>query len=266
MKRLLAINGVFYQYFSIFKFWRCLTFVFYSLPPDLITSGVTEPYRMFSSRSEYRLTLRAENADVRLTEMGAMAGLMDINGKRANAARERKKKIDNSIQHLKKIILTTTEWYRNGVDIVQDGKRISGHDIIGRRKMLHSGKQCTLKDVEEIESRILRGNGETNITSIHDMDARVRSSVEVMCTYAPYLDRQAREIKSWRQHSGMSLSGFDFESLKGLIKTEEYEKLIKLKPSTIQAAARVSGVNASTVVMLVARQKKMQQKQMEVKN
>ena len=85
----------------------------------------------------------------------------------------------------------------------------------------------------------------------------MRSSVEVRCTYAPYLDRQAREIASWRKHSDMSLSGFDFASLKGLIKTEELEKLVELRPETISAASKLSGVNASTVVMLVARQKKL---------
>ena len=228
---------------------------------DLTTSGVTEPYRMFSSRSEYRLTLRAENADFRLTEMGANAGLMNINGARACAARERKELVDKGIEHLKNFALSTTEWYRNGIDIVQDGKRICAHDIVGRRKMLTTGQQCTLEDVELVEQNVHALQNITDQSSpIKNAGARVRRSVEVMCTYAPYLDRQAREIKSWRKHSDLSLSGFPFESLKGLIKTEELEKLMEIRPNTIQSASKISGVNASTVVMLLARQQKLQEK------
>ena len=175
-----------------------------------------------------------------------------MKGSRATVARARQEQVERGIAHLQAMVLTTTEWFRNGVDIVQDGKRISAHDIVGRRKMLATGQQCTLDDVERIEETCC-----VVVSPTRTAEPRVRSSVEVRCTYAPYLDRQAREIASWRKHSDMSLSGFDFASLKGLIKTEELEKLLSIRPETIQSASKVSGVNASTVVMLVARQKKM---------
>lgn len=221
---------------------------------DLTTSGVTEPYRMFSSRSEYRLTLRAENADLRLTEaVGVTHGLVSKHGQRATRARKRKDDVNMYVERLKAATLTTSEWYKCGVDIVRDGKYVSASDIVGRRKMLDDGRQCTLEDVETI----LFQKG--SLSSEEEMDARARKSVEVVCTYAPYLERQAREIKSWRKHGDMSLRNFDFSTLEGLIKTEELEKLIEHSPETVNAAARVSGVNASTVVMLVARQRKIVQ-------
>lgn len=236
---------------------------------DLTTSGVTEPYRMFSSRSEYRLTLRAENADLRLTELGVECGLIAPDSERARIATKRREAVQSGVKSLQQMIMTTTEWSRRGVDIVQDGKRVAAHDVVGRRKMKMNGRQVTLDDVEkmvvervaemaeEVEGGFGGDNGVGEDVLQLGSDSRVRGSIEVQCTYAPYLERQAREIASWRKHGNMSLRGFHFESLEGLIKTEELEKLIKLRPETISAASKVSGVNASTVVMLVARQKKL---------
>ena len=84
----------------------------------------------------------------------------------------------------------------------------------------------------------------------------VRRSIEVACTYAPYLERQAREIDVYRKHGDLSLKEFDFASLKGIVRNEEVEKLVAARPESVQAASRISGVNASTVVLLVARERK----------
>ena len=232
---------------------------------DLTTSGVTEPYRMFSSRSEYRLTLRAENADLRLTqEIGITSGLVKADGVRALKTKKRQKDVKHYIETLKNLILTTTEWKKLGIDIVQDGKRISAHDIVGRRKLLSTGKQCSLTDLEQIlkmkcENDDVEKNGNVEM----EMDARVKRSVEVQCTYAPYLERQSREIEIYQRNNQLSISNFDYSTLKGLIKTEEYEKLMTHQPETIQAASKISGVNASTVVMLVARQRAIMKKSIE---
>ena len=89
----------------------------------------------------------------------------------------------------------------------------------------------------------------------------MRRSVEVACTYAPYLERQAREIEVYRKHGDLSLEGFDFASLTGVVRNEEVEKLVAARPESVQAASRISGVNASTVVLLVARERKRRESQ-----
>ena len=94
-------------------------------------------------------------------------------------------------------------------------------------------------------------------------DSALRSC-EVECAYAPYLSRQAEEIEVWRRHGNMSLKDFDFEGLAGVIRNEQVEKLVAVRPETVQAASRISGVNASTIVLLVARQRRQQQQQKEL--
>lgn len=215
---------------------------------DLVSTGVTEPYRMFSSRSEYRLTLRAENADVRLTEMGGAAGI--VGDYRVAGAVSRRRAIDSAMASLKNVTLTSNEWHVSGVKIVQDGRNYSADSMVGRRHMLDADTSalCTLDDVENIVGTAAQG------ASI-DIAPAARRSVEILCTYAPYLERQQREIELWHRNQQLSLASFDFSQLDGLVRSEEVEKLLQKRPATVQAASKISGINASTLVLLVEKQK-----------
>jgi tRNA uridine 5-carboxymethylaminomethyl modification enzyme len=273
---------------------------------DLISNGVTEPYRMFSSRSEYRLTLRAENADLRLTELAVDGGILPAHSARAKRARARKRLVQEGCEILENFKLSATMWRRNGVDMKLDGKIVAASDVVGRRFMLHqqqSGgdgaghgngndngngkkkKRCGVADVEGIYSALNEGQalfggggrpeevgrggrGEQRLWQLQQQQQQQQQrdalrSIEVECAYAPYLSRQAEEIEVWRRHGNVSLREFDFSSLDGIVRNEEVEKLVAIRPETVQAAARISGVNASTIVLLVARQRRERQQQQQ---
>ena len=210
------------------------------LVDDLITKGVNEPYRMFTSRAEYRLQLREDNADMRLTELGYRIGLVseqqwrDFDTKRENIERE--------IQRLK------STWYTPlKLDMVEQ-ERVFGqklareanlHDLL-RRPNLDYAKLMTLP----------------NALPESPLADDVVEQVEIQVKYQGYIDRQNDEIDSRRDIETLRLpENIDYAKVKGL-SAEVKQKLNKYKPETVGQASRISGVTPAAVALLMVHLKR----------
>ena len=210
------------------------------LVDDLITKGVNEPYRMFTSRAEYRLQLREDNADMRLTELGYRIGLVseqqwrDFDTKRENIERE--------IQRLK------STWYTPLKLDVAEQERVFGqklareanlHDLL-RRPNLDYTKLMTLP----------------NALPESPLADDVVEQVEIQVKYQGYIDRQNDEIDSRRDIETLRLpENIDYAKVKGL-SAEVQQKLNKYKPETVGQASRISGVTPAAVALLMVHLKR----------
>ena len=210
------------------------------LVDDLITKGVNEPYRMFTSRAEYRLQLREDNADMRLTEDGRKIGLIgDVQWRAFNEKREA---VEREIQRLK------TTWYTPQKLPESEQMRVFGqklsreanlHDLL-RRPNLDYAALMTLPDAAPPAT--LPGN--------------VAEQVEIQVKYQGYIDRQQEEINSRRDIETLRLPAeIDYAKVKGL-SAEVQQKLNAHKPETVGQASRISGVTPAAVALLMVHLKR----------
>ncbi len=199
---------------------------------DLVTRGVSEPYRMFTSRAEFRLSLRADNADQRLTPIGIGYGIV---GQDRQAAFEQKiTEIDRARADLHRISFTPSELAESGVKISQDGGRRSAMDLLS---------------FPDVSFDILAGLSED--LAVHP--EHVRSQVKKDATYAGYLERQARDVAALHKDEAQPIPGsFDYASLSGL-SGELREKLERIRPETLGQAGRVEGMTPAALTLLLAR-------------
>jgi tRNA uridine 5-carboxymethylaminomethyl modification enzyme len=215
------------------------------LVDDLITKGVQEPYRMFTSRAEYRLSLREDNADMRLTEIGRQLGCVGdaqwalFDQKREAVARE--------LERLR------STWVNPRIVAQAEAERVLGKGIereyaladLLRRPDVSYQNLMSLKGVEGQE---LAGPGVT--------DETVREQVEIQLKYAGYIDRQAREVERHDHYENLKLpTEFDYMEVKGL-SIEVRQKLCKHKPETLGQASRISGVTPAAISLLLVHLKK----------
>ncbi len=219
------------------------------LVDDLITRGVSEPYRMFTSRAEYRLQLREDNADLRLTEIGRQLGVVDdlrwqaFEQKRAAIAREQ--------ERLKSI------WVGPKLLAQQDSERILGK-AIEREYTLH--ELLRRPDVSYTSLMTLPGAGEPVSDEI------VAEQVEIQAKYHGYIERQRDEIARHVQHENMALpAAMDYRTVHGL-SIEVQQKLNQHKPETIGQAARISGVTPAAISLLLVHLKRGFQDSAKVQN
>ena len=202
---------------------------------DLITKGVTEPYRMFTSRAEYRLTLRADNADQRLTDFGINIGL--VNDDRKNIYLDKKNRIYKLSGFLKNNYLTPNEAKKYNIKIAMDGVKRSCLEVIGQRNV-------NMAKIRQIFP--------TTPTEPIEIDRQV----EIDAHYLGYLSRQDRDIKSFLKDENIKIpNNFNYESLSGL-SNEIKSKLIKIRPSTLGQALRIDGVTPAAAIILLSRIKK----------
>ena len=210
------------------------------LVDDLITKGVNEPYRMFTSRAEYRLQLREDNADMRLTEDGRKIGLIgDVQWRAFNEKREAVKR---EIQRLK------TTWYTPQKLPESEQMRVFGqklsreanlHDLL-RRPNLDYAALMTLPDARPSET----------------LPENVAEQVEIQVKYQGYIDRQQEEINSRRDIETLRLPAeIDYAKVKGL-SAEVQQKLNAHKPETVGQASRISGVTPAAVALLMVHLKR----------
>eukprot|EP00586_Coscinodiscus_wailesii_P019056 CAMPEP_0172518118 /NCGR_PEP_ID=MMETSP1066-20121228/290624_1 /TAXON_ID=671091 /ORGANISM="Coscinodiscus wailesii, Strain CCMP2513" /LENGTH=726 /DNA_ID=CAMNT_0013300443 /DNA_START=262 /DNA_END=2442 /DNA_ORIENTATION=+ len=210
---------------------------------DLITKGTLEPYRMFTSRAEYRISLRADNADLRLTRKAHEAGLVS-DEERLMALEARETLINDSIERLQNYKLFVTEWAeRGGANMGHDqattrhqGRKKSAHDIL---QMPH----VTLSDVEDIMSED---------SDMQPSAPAVKDTVEASIKYHQYALRQEKDMQAWRKAQGMRIP-MDVEYLADNFPTfsaEELEKLDREKPTTFAEASSISGVTPQSLVYL----------------
>ncbi len=198
---------------------------------DLVTKGVTEPYRMFTSRSEYRLSLRADNADQRLTDIGIKLGV--ISNERKTFWKNKKKKLEFLRNKLVTYKLTPSKARRIGLKINLDGKTRSAFDLLGYHEISLEKIQSIWPDIE-IE------------------DQSIAKTISAEATYGRYLERQKKEIEIFRKEESKVLSDeIDYNLIKGL-SNEHKQKLSKIKPSTLGQAQRIDGITPSAIGLILS--------------
>ena len=207
------------------------------LVDDLITMGTREPYRMFTSRAEYRLVLREDNADLRLTEKGRELGLVD--DARWAAFSAKREAIEAEQQRL------SSTWVQPTSDI---GKHFAEHFST---PLTREYNLLDLLRRPEVDYPTL-----TRITGTTDIPADAAEQVEIHAKYAGYIERQQDEIDKLRQHEQTLLpADLDYATLNGLSK-EISQKLASIRPQTLGQASRIPGVTPAAVSLLLIHLKK----------
>ncbi|SDT01318.1 tRNA uridine 5-carboxymethylaminomethyl modification enzyme [Halopseudomonas litoralis] len=207
------------------------------LVDDLITMGTREPYRMFTSRAEYRLVLREDNADLRLTEKGRELGLVD--DARWAVFSAKREAIEAEHQRLR------STWVQPGSDI---GKVFAEHF---KTPLTHEYSLLDLLRRPEVDYQTL-----TQITGVVDIPVDAAEQVEIHTKYAGYIERQQDEINKLRQHEQTLLpADLDYAALSGLSK-EISQKLASIRPQTLGQASRIPGVTPAAVSLLLVHLKK----------
>ncbi len=208
------------------------------LVDDLITSGTQEPYRMFTSRAEYRLLLREDNADLRLTEQGRMLGLVDDS--RWQAFSEKRDAIEKAQGALHKA------WVR-----------ADKHQAVFKEKLQGPLLQDVrasefLKRPEVKYSHLL----EASDLALPDVPSEVAEQLEIQSKYAGYIERQQADIERLKKHEATRIpEDFDFASISGL-SAEVIQKLELVKPVSLGYASRISGVTPAALSLLLVHLKK----------
>jgi tRNA uridine 5-carboxymethylaminomethyl modification enzyme len=198
---------------------------------DLVTRGVTEPYRMFTSRAEYRLTLRADNADQRLTGKGITLGC--VGPERAQAHRAKMAALEDARGMAQALTLTPAEAARHGLSLRKDGQRRSAFELLSYPDL----------DIATL-SRIWPRFGE--------LTGRIAEQLETDAKYAVYLSRQAADVESYRRDESLMLpEDIDYATLPGL-SNEVRHKLQTHRPRTIGHAGRIDGMTPAALTLLVA--------------
>ena len=197
---------------------------------DLVTRGVSEPYRMFTSRAEYRLTLRADNADQRLTEEGVKAGV--VGNFREKMFHVKRQSIDTARGTLEALTLTPNEARSHGININLDGKRRNALEV-----MAYDG--VDFAKLRSIWPEL------SNVTP------QVAEQMEFEAQYAGYLDRQEADIVAFRKDEDMRLpADLDYRAIGGL-SNEAKEKLSTVSPATLGQAARIEGMTPGAITAVL---------------
>jgi len=197
---------------------------------DLVTRGVTEPYRMFTSRAEYRLSLRADNADQRLTPLGIKCGL--VHEKRRNLFNARLEILNNAKSLLNSYSITPTQAKKAGISIKQDGIHRSAMDLLSFKGV----------DLQKL----------TNIwPDLSSLDKGVRDQLEKDAIYVNYIDRQSSAVEAMRKDEQLSIpENFNFKDISGL-SNEIKQKLAHSRPSTLAQAGRIEGMTPAALALIL---------------
>jgi tRNA uridine 5-carboxymethylaminomethyl modification enzyme len=215
------------------------------LVDDLITKGVQEPYRMFTSRAEYRLSLREDNADMRLTEIGRRLGC--VGDAQWGLFEQKREAVARELERLK------STWVNPRLLADVEAERVLGKAIereyaltdLLRRPNVSYESLMTLKGADGQE---LAGPGVA--------DDAVREQVEIQVKYAGYIDRQAREVERHDHYENLKLpTDLDYMEVRGL-SIEVRQKLNKHRPETLGQASRISGVTPAAISLLLVHLKK----------
>jgi tRNA uridine 5-carboxymethylaminomethyl modification enzyme len=202
---------------------------------DLVTRGVTEPYRMFTSRAEYRLTLRADNADQRLTDRGITIGC--VGAERRRRHQKKMSALTAARDFARSVSLTPDAAERYGLALNRDGRRRSAFELLSHPNI-----------------------GITQLAGIWpelaDLPAKIAEQLEIDAKYEVYLSRQAADIAAYRRDESLQLpESLDYSQLPGL-SNEVRQKLAAARPATIGQAARMDGITSAALTLLVAHLKR----------
>ena len=207
------------------------------LVDDLISMGTSEPYRMFTSRAEYRLLLREDNADLRLTEKGRELGL--VGDERWQKFCEKQEALEQERQRLR------STW------IQPNSAQAKQLEKIVANKLSHEYSLFDLLKRPELNYQTIN-----DLTPDHKIDAKVAEQVEIDAKYAGYVGRQQEEIERLKRHENTSIpTTFDYASVRGL-SNEVKQKLSQARPTTLARASRVPGVTPAAISLLLVSLKK----------
>ena len=198
---------------------------------DLVTKGVTEPYRMFTSRAEYRLTLRADNADQRLTQKGLAIGC--VGPDREKFHREKMAALDAARTYAQSVSLTPTQAAGYGISLSRDGLRRSAFELLGFPTI-------GMAELSRPWPQLL------------DLAPKIAEQLEIDAKYDVYLARQAADIEAFRRDESLVLPDhIDYALVKGL-SNEARQQLASVRPRTIGQAGRIDGITPVALTLLVA--------------
>ena len=202
---------------------------------DLVTLGTAEPYRMFTSRSEYRLSLRPDNADLRLTPKAIELNCASFERRRKFS--EKRSQLEAARQSLTLLTLTPNEATRHHIAINQDGVRRNVHELLGFPSITWQGLAELWPEMNGIRSD-------------------VREQIEIEAGYRGYLERQASDIESFKQDESLAIpASLDYDRITSL-SNEVREKLKSQRPMTIGAASRISGVTPAAITAVLSHMKR----------
>ena len=198
---------------------------------DLITRGVSEPYRMFTSRAEYRLTLRADNADQRLTARGVGLGLVGRDRSASFGAKQTA--YQAAADALRGLTLSPNEAGAYGLHITKDGVRRSGFNILGFPDARFDALRAIWPQLASVS-------------------AATATQIEIDAKYAVYLDRQAADISAFRRDEAMAIpTDLDYAAMPGL-SNEIRARLATIRPATMGQAGRIEGMTPTALTLLAA--------------
>ena len=202
---------------------------------DLITKGVSEPYRMFTSRAEYRLSLRADNADQRLTPLGIKINL--VKKFRKKSFLEKQKKLVSVYDALQSNLITPNAAAKHSVKIAMDGVKRTGLEVLGQKGVTILNLRKIWADIPQYESNI-------------------DEQVEIDAHYMGYLKRQSHDIEAFKKDEAIAIpKDINYDTFSGL-STEIKSKLKEVQPSTLGQALRIDGVTPAAAIILLGYIKK----------
>jgi tRNA uridine 5-carboxymethylaminomethyl modification enzyme len=202
---------------------------------DLVTRGVTEPYRMFTSRAEYRLTLRADNADQRLTDKGIAIGCVGATRRQQHASKMAA--LAAAQDFARSVSLTPNEADRHGLALNKDGQRRSAFELL-------SHPNIGIAELSKIWP------------SLGELAPKIAAQLEIDAKYQVYLSRQAADIAAYRRDESLELpESLDYSQLRGL-SNEVRQKLAAIRPRTVGQAARLDGITPAALTLLAAHLKR----------
>ena len=204
---------------------------------DLVTRGVTEPYRMFTSRAEFRLSLRADNADQRLTPLAKSLGC--VSDGRSRAFDQKMEALESGKKMLDSKLYSATDLKKVGIQLKQDGTKRTAYQLL-------SFPEISFEDLVAVNEQL------------SEIDENTRDQLSKDALYANYIERQQRDVDAMKRDENLLISqDFDYQPLDGL-SNELKAKLQAARPQNLAQAARVDGMTPAAITLLLAKMRQAQ--------